>query len=116
MLHTYFYQTVISGEYKTTYRHAVTGLPHIPDSVFDFNAPPAGWEVVDVRYDITRGEVHVVLENRVCKKDQEDPGEIDRLMQQRGWQRAPRDVRFCPEVEFKTPVLPASPSGGRRRN
>jgi len=108
MIHTFFYQTVCleqEKECKTTYRKSVSTLPHIPDAVFDEFSPKAGFEVTEVRFDLDRCEMHVVLENRVMN---DAPIECDMFMQQNGWQRAPRDARYCVEVELNLKAFPSA--------
>jgi hypothetical protein len=109
VIHTYFYQTVVHEDTKTTYRKAVSALPQVPDVVYEAGWPH-GWDVREVRYNLDQDEVHVVLGDRLSAEyDPSEPldaGEIDVIMQAGGWQRAPRDARFCVEVEFDIPVLP----------
>jgi hypothetical protein len=112
MIHTFLYQNVVlEKECKTTYRKSVSALPHIPDSVFDEQSPKAGFEVVDVRYDLDKCEMHVVLEDRVIEDPRGIPAiKVDAMMQAHGWQRAPRDPRYCIEVEMDLAAFPHASS------
>jgi len=97
MIHTFFYQTCVSGEYEGTFRRSASPLPHIPTSVFDKGAPITGWEVVDVRYDLDKSECHIVLEPRRMEGIEEVT--ITNVMYAAGWRHAPWDPRFCTEAE-----------------